>query len=96
MCGSGIVTGFFCDAVTDVDADGLGAGNVVVKNLQICGVDVRLGDSGGPMFYGNKAMGVVSLVNGNHHLPPDEHWDNLMFSQIRDAEIQLGVTVFTG
>jgi hypothetical protein len=41
-------------------------------------------------------MGVIGLVNGTHHDPPDEHWDNLMFSQVRDEEIQLGVTVFTG
>lgn len=48
------------------------------------------------MFYGNQAMGVIGLVNGPHHVTPDdEWWDNLMFSQVRDEEIQLGVTANT-
>ena len=96
VCASGYVTEFFCGAVTDVDADGLySENNFVIKHMQIASIQVRLGDSGGPVFYGNKAMGVIGLVNGTHHDPPDEHWDALMFSQVRDEEIQLGVTVNT-
>lgn len=97
VCGSGIKTMFFCGSVTDTDADGLAPGNIVILSLQICTVDVRQGDSGGPMFYGNKLMGVTSLVNGTHHkTASDEWWENLMFSQIRDAEIQLGVSTYLG
>ena len=99
VCGSGSRTGFFCGSVTNADIDGRDAntGNAIL-NLQICTVDVRSGDSGGPMFYGNKAMGVISLVNGPQHTGADgvPYNENLMFTQIRDAEIQLGVDVYKG
>lgn len=96
-CGSGIVTGFFCGTVLDTDQDGLAEGNVVIRHLQIASINVRQGDSGGPIFYGNKAMGVVSLVNGPvHGVAPNQWWDNLMFSQVRDEEIRIGLTVWTG
>ena len=100
VCGSGIKTGFFCGSVTNTDIDGQDAKtHNVIRNLQICTVDVRSGDSGGPMFYGNKAMGIVSLVNGAPHKDPDgvtDVYPNLMFSQIRDVEIQLGVDIYKG
>ncbi len=99
VCASGIKTGFFCGSVTNTDVDGRDAktGNAIL-NLQICTVDVRLGDSGGPMFYGHQAMGIISLVNGTKHTDANgvEWWENLMFSQIRAAEIQLGVDVYKG
>jgi len=42
-------------------------------------------------------MGIVSLVNGRQHTVGTDTWnENLMFSQIRDAEIQLGVDVYKG
>jgi hypothetical protein len=85
--------------VTNTDIDGRDAktGNAIL-NLQICTVDVRLGDSGGPTFYGKMAMGIISLVNGPKHTDSNgvDYWENLMFSQIRDAEIQLGVDVYKG
>jgi hypothetical protein len=51
------------------------------------------------MLYGGKAMGIVSLQDGTAKLDPDGvTWvrPRLMFSQIRDQEIQLGVSVYTG
>ena len=66
-----------------VRQDHSATGNAIL-HLQICTVDVRLGDSGGPI-YGNKAMGIVSFVKGASHLDPDwvtRVWDNLMFSQV--------------
>jgi hypothetical protein len=40
----------------------------------------------------------VALVNGTHHVDANgvDWWENLVFSQIRDAEINLGVSVFLG
>ena len=99
VCGSGIKTLFFCGSVTDVDEDRRSDGGNMVLGMQICTVDVRLGDSGGPMFYGGKAMGIVALQDGTAKLDPDGVtwvWPRLMFSQIRDQEIQLGVSVYTG
>ncbi len=98
VCGSGIKTGFLCGTILDVDADADATATIVIRHLQIADIDVREGDSGGPIFYGNKAMGVTSLRNGNWRVDTNgiKVWENLMFTQIRDAEIQMGVTVFTG
>ncbi len=56
-------------------------------------VDVRRGDSGGPMFYGNRACGVISLVAGSVIGSNPTVWSELIYSQIRDVEIQLNATV---
>lgn len=51
VCGSGINTGFFCGTVTDDDIDGETTDGVTLLGQRKSSVDVRLGDSGGPMFY---------------------------------------------
>ena len=98
VCGSGIKTLFFCGSVTELDVDHLSDGGNMVLGLQVCTVDVRLGDSGGPMFYGNKAMGIIALQAGTGVQDPNGVWvwPKLMFNQIRDQEIQLGVSTYTG
>ncbi len=49
-------------------------------------VDVRRGDSGGPMFYGNRACGVISLVAGSVIGSNPTVWSELIDSQIRDVK----------
>jgi hypothetical protein len=50
-------------------------------------VDVRLGDSGAPMFYGNKAMGIMVLqdLDAGSHVDASGAtvWDKSMFNQVR-------------
>jgi hypothetical protein len=100
VCGSGIKTLFFCGSVTDLDVDHKSDGGNWVLGMQECTVDVRLGDSGAPMFYGNKAMGIMVLqdLDAGSHVDANGAtvWDFSMFNQVRDEEIQLGVTVYTG
>jgi hypothetical protein len=61
-------------------------------------VDMRRGDSGGPVFYGNKAHGLSSVLAGNRLIGPDgkEYWPDQIYSHLRDIEIQMGVTIYTG
>ena len=93
VCGSGINTGFFCGTITDDDIDGESTDGVTLLSQRKSSVDVRLGDSGGPMFYGNKAMGITVLVSG---APVNGVYPNQLYSQIRDVEIQLGVSIYKG
>jgi hypothetical protein len=76
----------------------VGAGNVVIHHLCVASIKVRLGDSGGPIFYGNKAIGVTSVVNGTHHVDSNgvEWWDSLMFNEVRYEEQDIGLTVYIG
>jgi len=95
-CQAGIMTGFDCGTIVDTSVDYCMDDDV---SGYVCfdtgrkaeGLVGREGDSGGPVFYFNKAMGIVSsgdpISNGTTN--------NVIYSHIYDVTTSLDVKVVT-
>jgi hypothetical protein len=91
VCANGVVTDFFCGTITDVDID---ANNgVVLLSQRKASIDVALGDSGATVFYGSTIHGLVNTVSGAVVKASPKTWADLIYTQVRDVELQLNVTV---
>ena len=92
VCQSGYTTGFWCGTIYNVNGDIQDNNGVVLHHMRFASFLDGAGDSGGPVFYGNQAKGLIegqatSLYCGTYHCS--------IYSQIWEVEQALGVTVRT-
>jgi streptogrisin C len=68
VCQSGVTTGFWCGTIVNVDLDGIPDDNgIITNNLREATYASNPGDSGGPLFYGHVAKGVLKGGLSNGH-----------------------------
>lgn len=90
VCANGVVTDFFCGTISDVDLD---ANNgVILLHQRKATIDVAQGDSGATVFYGTAIHGLVNTASGAVVKDPPKTWANLIYTQVRDVELQLNVS----
>lgn len=92
VCQSGYTTGFWCGSIFNVNGDIQDNNGVILHHMRYASFLDGPGDSGGPVFYGNQAMGLIEgqtsvLFCGTYHCS--------VYSQIWEVEQALGVTVRT-
>jgi hypothetical protein len=87
-CHSGIKTGTTCGSITGVDVTH-SIGSLVLKHMNTLGnVCSSPGDSGGPVFAGNSALGMLTGSDPNKVCN-----DTIYYSNILEATQQLGVQI---
>lgn len=86
-CHSGIVTGTTCGTVTGIDITHSWAGLAVYNLNELANVCSDHGDSGGPVFTGNTALGMLT-GSGD-----PKCGDTAYYTDITEATDALGVTV---
>lgn len=89
VCQSGLATGFFCGTITSVNFLQQYGGGVNLPRQRKATYARAPGDSGAPVFYGNKAKGV-------HSGPASDGSGNAVYSHVWELEVKMGVTVYTG
>jgi len=88
VCQSGVTTGFWCGTITNTDFSAQPAPGITLLHMRRATYKTQAGDSGGPVFYGSMAKGVVhGYVTGNMF--------DSVYSHVWEVEQQLGLTVKT-
>lgn len=91
VCMSAYPTGFWCGVITNTDWSGEDENLVLQDKIRVATYCNEYGDSGGPVFYGNKAKGLNKGFFDGKPAPCSS-----AYTHIWEAERGLGVTVFTG
>ncbi len=82
VCRSGVVTGYTCGTLKDVDFSGTVQSGITLVHQRRATPGTEDGDSGGPVYYGTTAKGVIVGTQGG------TGW--LVYTHIKEAKDALG------